>query len=704
MRNGAVKIRGRLRKRCTTSSLNDNQFSPSEEEVPTIKKEANKADIPQRSLYVYRNEVTGDLDNFSEDYCFSTDFAEDREDSDDEQYLKSKRKFYIVAEGGNAPELYRTDLIQKMKQEEYSDTSSDDETAFVSMSDHWKEEWNRGVQVPLSKNLPDFIVDHSPCSSFDISRTQSQVSSKRNASLISVHDRRYIGNKHKHIIMPKLRNYQTDQLDCIFLCKLNEKRISGGLPPISEKTFGEVIDKLEISCYQAMHSDLLSSITSIASADAEFDENVCCDICRQPDYEEDDKIIFCDGCNVSVHQSCYGLDSVPSDEWLCQKCIVLDCNTIPKCVLCPLTGGAMKCTKDGNTWAHVVCALWIYEVRFEDVVHREPIANISDIPYGRWMLRCSVCGTKLGACIQCSVETCTTAFHVCCALRSGQIMRIERDSDNDNDVDNNNDDDNVRMVSLCREHSLEKMFHSKLRFCNLDVLCATTLKLEEMERIFFLYVTVEDIAGILSLSEDVVSDIYEYWKLRRIDNGYKALLSDKSEIERQIALRLRSSPICVLSGSQRNETMIRQNLEKARNLCYMVEKREKTKLCALQYWIDTYKCVYQMLTEKNVPYSKRVLKRFIHAMSSMQQTSSNANDADSSENFLVLSPSKSYSSPRSPSPPRKQLSVDNRIREKNGLSHHLRKYAMQKVLFAADKFIKNSQESFISGHYSSLRA
>ncbi|VDO56737.1 unnamed protein product, partial [Onchocerca flexuosa] len=155
----------------------------------------------------------------------------------------------------------------------------------------------------------------------------------------------------------------------------------------------------------------------------------------------------------------------------------INLRAVPKCVLCPLTGGAMKCTKDGNTWAHVVCALWIYEVRFEDVVHREPIANINDIPYGRWMLRCSVCGTKLGACIQCSVETCTTAFHVCCALRSGQL--------------------------------------------------------EEMERIFFLYVTVEDIAGILSLSEDVVSDIYEYWKLRRIDNGYKALLSDKSEIERQ---------------------------------------------------------------------------------------------------------------------------------------------------------------------------
>lgn len=83
-----------------------------------------------------------------------------------------------------------------------------------------------------------------------------------------------------------------------------------------------------------------------------------------------------------------------------------------------------------------------------------------------------------------------------------------------------------------------------------------------MERIFFLYVAVEDIAGLLSLSEDVVSDIYEYWKLRRIDNGYKSLLNDKSEVERQMALRLRSSPSAVLPGRQRNEAIIRQNLEK----------------------------------------------------------------------------------------------------------------------------------------------
>lgn len=47
----------------------------------------------------------------------------------------------------------------------------------------------------------------------------------------------------------------------------------------------------------------------------------------------------------------------------------------------------MKCTADGDSWAHVVCALWVPEVRFVDTDHREPISNISDIPNERWTLR-----------------------------------------------------------------------------------------------------------------------------------------------------------------------------------------------------------------------------------------------------------------------------------------------------------------------------
>lgn len=132
----------------------------------------------------------------------------------------------------------------------------------------------------------------------------------------------------------------------------------------------------------------------------------------------------------------------------------------------------------------------------------------------------------------------------------------------------------------------------------------------------------------------------------------------------------------------------------------MIEKREKTKLYALQCWIDTYRCVYQVLNEKNVANSRRVLKRFIHAVSSMQQTLPDLDDvATLSKGSLVSSPSKSHSSPVSPSS-RKHSATVNRIRERNGLSHHFRKRAVEKILFAADTFIKNSQESFTSGHYS----
>lgn len=40
----------------------------------------------------------------------------------------------------------------------------------------------------------------------------------------------------------------------------------------------------------------------------------------------------------------------------------------------------MKCTRSGQKWAHVSCALWIPEVSIGCVERMEPITKISSIP------------------------------------------------------------------------------------------------------------------------------------------------------------------------------------------------------------------------------------------------------------------------------------------------------------------------------------
>jgi hypothetical protein len=57
--------------------------------------------------------------------------------------------------------------------------------------------------------------------------------------------------------------------------------------------------------------------------------------------------------------------------WLLHiSCAVLSCPQ--RCELCPCKDGALKKT-DNSAWAHVVCALYIPEVRFGNVTTMEPI-------------------------------------------------------------------------------------------------------------------------------------------------------------------------------------------------------------------------------------------------------------------------------------------------------------------------------------------
>ncbi|XP_054633445.1 bromodomain-containing protein 1-like [Dunckerocampus dactyliophorus] len=210
--------------------------------------------------------------------------------------------------------------------------------------------------------------------------------------------------------------YDMDEEDYAWLELLNEKRKSEGISQVSNNLFEFLMDRFEKESYLATQGQ--SDLQSLVDEDA-----VCC-ICMDGDGADSNVILFCDSCNIAVHQECYGVPYIPEGQWLCRPC--LQCPSQPaKCIFCPNRGGALKKTDD-DRWGHVACALWVPEVGFSDTVFIEPIDGVRNIPPARWKLTCYLCKEKgVGACIQCDKMNCYTAFHVSCAQKAGLFMKME---------------------------------------------------------------------------------------------------------------------------------------------------------------------------------------------------------------------------------------------------------------------------------------
>uniref|UniRef100_A0AAR2L3Z9 MLLT10 histone lysine methyltransferase DOT1L cofactor n=1 Tax=Pygocentrus nattereri TaxID=42514 RepID=A0AAR2L3Z9_PYGNA len=173
----------------------------------------------------------------------------------------------------------------------------------------------------------------------------------------------------------------------------------------------------------------------------------CC-VCSDERGWAENPLVYCDGhgCNVAVHQACYGIVQVPTGPWFCRKCESQERAARVRCELCPHKDGALKRTDNGG-WAHVVCALYIPEVEFANVATMEPIV-LQSVPHERYNKTCYICEEQgreskaaTGACMACNKHGCRQAFHVTCAQFAGLLCEEQ-----------GSDADNVKYCGYCKYH------------------------------------------------------------------------------------------------------------------------------------------------------------------------------------------------------------------------------------------------------------
>lgn len=69
-------------------------------------------------------------------------------------------------------------------------------------------------------------------------------------------------------------------------------------PKLDELTLERVLEELETLC----HQNMARAIETQEGLGIEYDEDVVCDVCRSPEGEDGNEMVFCDKCNVCVHQ------------------------------------------------------------------------------------------------------------------------------------------------------------------------------------------------------------------------------------------------------------------------------------------------------------------------------------------------------------------------------------------------------------------
>jgi hypothetical protein len=211
----------------------------------------------------------------------------------------------------------------------------------------------------------------------------------------------------------------------------------------------------------------------------EEDMDAVCSICNDGEVTPDNQILFCEACNVAVHQICYGVERIPEGDYYCIACRHYERDKMIQsmsetsrltaraklpplpivCELCPSKKGAFTrletaksacnpCDSNTAKWVHMTCAKWhgLDFVKKGDASLVEDITELKQF-YRRKNISCSICKGMRGAYTQCRHKGCTNFCHITCAIESGMCEVVHGE-----DVEGNLIDSNPWSI-LCPNHS-----------------------------------------------------------------------------------------------------------------------------------------------------------------------------------------------------------------------------------------------------------
>lgn len=209
---------------------------------------------------------------------------------------------------------------------------------------------------------------------------------------------------------------------------------------------------------------------------------ICC-ACLGDRSDDQNEIVECDGCGVTVHEGCYGvsestsvsstISSCSTEPWFCEACKAGIAD--PDCELCPNKGGIFKETDVGK-WVHLVCALYVPGVAFGEVDQLSSV-TLFEMPYNKWGAKtCSLCDdtkfARTGVCIGCDAGMCKTYFHVTCAQYAGLLSEAHSEEADQADP----------FYAHCKIHSDKTLIKHRKRNYNAIKLKAYNRKMEQEAR------------------------------------------------------------------------------------------------------------------------------------------------------------------------------------------------------------------------------